>query len=115
MYTYTASVVSTVAEVTVTPTKNDSGATIEYLDASDMTLTDADTSADGHQVALAGRQRHQGEGDGRGRQRHPDLHGDGDPGEPDLHAEHGDLWCGVVTVGTITSSGTTLDTDSVQV
>ena len=40
MYTYTASVVSTVAEVTVTPTKNDDGATIEYLDASNMTLAD---------------------------------------------------------------------------
>ena len=43
MYTYTASVANTVAEVTVTPTKNDTNATIEYLDASDMTLTDADT------------------------------------------------------------------------
>ena len=53
MYTYTASVASTVAEVTVTPTKNDDGATIEYLDASNMTLTDADTSAPGQQVALA--------------------------------------------------------------
>ncbi len=53
MYTYTASVVSTVAEVTVTPTKNDSGATIEYLDASDTTLDDADTTDTGHQVAVA--------------------------------------------------------------
>ena len=52
MYTYTASVVSTVAEVTVTPTKNDSGATIEYLDGDDATLTDAGTDA-GHQVAVA--------------------------------------------------------------
>ena len=52
-YAYDASVASTVDEVTVTPTQNDSGATIEYLDASDMTLTDADTSADGQQVALA--------------------------------------------------------------
>ena len=52
MYTYTASVVSTVAEVTVTPTKNDDGATIEYLDASNMTLADNDTSAAGQQVAL---------------------------------------------------------------
>ena len=50
--TYTASVASTVAEVTVTPTLNDSGATIEYLDGDDATLTDAGT-ADGHQVALA--------------------------------------------------------------
>ena len=52
-YTYTASVVSTVAEVTVTPTKNDSGATIEYLDESDVTLDDADTGVTGHQVAVA--------------------------------------------------------------
>ena len=53
MYAYDASVGNTVDEVTVTPTKNDDGATIEWLDASDMTLTDADTSADGQQVALA--------------------------------------------------------------
>ena len=52
-YAYAASVGNTVAEVTVTPTQNDSGATIEYLDASDMTLTDADTSDPGQQVALA--------------------------------------------------------------
>ena len=50
--TYAASVVSTVAEVTVTPTTTDTGATIEYLDGDDATLTDAGT-ADGHQVALA--------------------------------------------------------------
>ena len=50
---YTASVGNTVAEVTVTPTKNDTTATIEYLDASDMTLDDADTSATGQQVTLA--------------------------------------------------------------
>ena len=50
---YTASVANTVAEVTVTPTKNDTTATIEYLDASDMTLADADTLAAGQQVALA--------------------------------------------------------------
>ena len=51
-YAYDAKVASTVAEVTVTPTKNDTTATIEYLDASDMTLTDADTSANGQQVTL---------------------------------------------------------------
>ena len=50
--TYTAMVASTVAEVTVTPTLNDSGASIEYLDGDDATLTDAGT-ADGHQVAVA--------------------------------------------------------------
>ena len=49
---YTASVANTVAEVTVTPTTTDDGATIEYLDESDMTLADAGTAA-GHQVTLA--------------------------------------------------------------
>ena len=52
MYTYTARVVNAVDEVTVTPTKNDSDASIEYLDGSDMTLDDAGTDA-GHQVAVA--------------------------------------------------------------
>ena len=50
--TYTAMVAKAVTQVTVTPTLGDSGATIEYLDASDMTLTDADTLANGQQVAL---------------------------------------------------------------
>ena len=50
--TYTAMVASTVTEVTVTATKNDTGATIDYLDGDDATITDAGT-ADGHQVAVA--------------------------------------------------------------
>ena len=52
-YAYAASVGSTVAEVTVTPTPKDTNATIEYLDARNMTLTDADTGVTGHQVAVA--------------------------------------------------------------
>ena len=88
MYTYTASVVSTVAEVTVTPTKNDDGATIEYLRVQYDARRQRHLGGRPAGGAGPGRQRHQGEGDGRGRQRHPDLHGDGDPGEPDLHAEH---------------------------
>ena len=48
---YAAMVLSTVTEVTVKPTLNDAGATIEYLDGSDATLTDLGT-ADGHQVAV---------------------------------------------------------------
>ena len=48
---YTAMVANDVAEVTVTPTTNDTGATIEYLDGDDATITDAGT-ADGHQVAV---------------------------------------------------------------
>ena len=51
-YTYMASVGTAVDEVTVTPTPNDAGAMIEYLDGSDITLTDAGTAA-GHQVAVA--------------------------------------------------------------
>ena len=50
--TYTARVASTVTEVTLTPTKNNTGATIEYLDGDDATLDDAGTAA-GHQVAVA--------------------------------------------------------------
>ena len=50
---YTASVGSTVAEVTVTPMTTDTTATIAYLDSSDNALTDADTSTDGQQVELA--------------------------------------------------------------
>ena len=50
--TYTAMVASTVTEVTLTPTKNNTGATIEYLDGDDATLADAGTAA-GHQVAVA--------------------------------------------------------------
>ena len=50
--TYTAMVANAVAEVTVTPTTTDSGATLEYLDGDDATITDAGT-ADGHQVAVA--------------------------------------------------------------
>ena len=50
---YTADVGDAVDEITVTPELNDDNATFEILDASDMVLTDADTSTDGHQVDLA--------------------------------------------------------------
>ena len=40
--------------MTVTPTTRDDGASIEYLDASDTTLADADGAAAGFQLALAG-------------------------------------------------------------
>ena len=50
-YSYTASVGSSVSEVTVTPTLSDSNATVEYLDASDMALPDAGAAA-GRQVSL---------------------------------------------------------------
>ena len=51
--TYTASVANSVSEVTVTPTTNHASSTVAYLDASDAALADADTNAAGHQVALA--------------------------------------------------------------
>ena len=76
---YRASVTNDVAEVTVMATPNDSGATIEYLDASDTTLADADTSDTVQPVTLA-------EGDNVVKVKVTakdtittrDLHGDGD-------------------------------------
>ena len=41
---YSATVASSVSQIKVQPTANDSSAAIEYLDDSDATLTDADTS-----------------------------------------------------------------------
>ena len=49
---YTASVGNAVSQVTVTPTKSDTDASVEYLDGSDATITDADGMATGQQVAL---------------------------------------------------------------
>ena len=51
--TYTADVANSVDEVTVTPSLGDTGATPEFLNASDATLADADDVANGQQVALA--------------------------------------------------------------
>ena len=50
--TYTADVGNDVAAVTVEPAQSDSNATVAYLDASDMVLTDADTNTTGFQTAL---------------------------------------------------------------
>ena len=111
VYTYTASVVSTVAEVTVTPTKNDSGASIEYLDGDDATLTDAGTDA-GHQVALA-----EGETvikvkvtaeDGNATQTYMVTVTRAAAMTPTCTLNAGDLWCGVVTVGAVDAFGTTI-------
>ena len=49
---YTASVGNAVSQITVTPTKSDRDASVEYLDASDATITDADGTATGQQVDL---------------------------------------------------------------
>ena len=51
-YAYAASVANAVDEVTVTPATNHPSATIQYLNASDRALADVDAAA-GHQVALA--------------------------------------------------------------
>ena len=51
---YAASAPSTVDTITVTAPASDAGkATVEFLDASDITLADADLNTQGHQVALA--------------------------------------------------------------
>ena len=50
---YTASVVNGVDEITITPTVNESNATVQYQDSSDMDITDADDAKSGHQVSLA--------------------------------------------------------------
>ena len=43
---YTASVVTSVSSITLTPTVNESNATVEYLNASDAAITDTDTTTD---------------------------------------------------------------------
>ena len=49
---YTASVDNDVDEIAITPTVNESNATVEYLDISDTAITDADGVKTGHQVSL---------------------------------------------------------------
>ena len=49
---YTAGVGYTVTVLTITATKNNSSATIAYLDGEDLPLVDADTVAEGQQVGL---------------------------------------------------------------
>ena len=100
--TYTAMVANDVVEVTVTATKNDSGASIDYLDVSDMTLDDADTGVDGHQVTLA-------EGDNVVKVKVTaadtttktyTVTVNRAAAASTCTLNTGDLWCGVVTVGT---------------
>ena len=50
---YAAAVGYTVTPITVSPTRNDANATLEFLDGSDMPLPDADGNTDGLQVDLA--------------------------------------------------------------
>ena len=101
--TYTASVVKAVAEVTLTPSLGDSGATIEYLDGSDATLDDADTAKDDFQVAVA-------EGDTVIKVKVTAADGVTTKtytvtvNRAACTLNTGDLWCGVVSVTAATSS-----------
>ena len=52
MTSYTAEVAYTIGQLTLTPTKSDSNADVEYLDDDDMTIADADTVTTGQQVDL---------------------------------------------------------------
>ena len=110
--TYTASVANDVAEVTVTATKNDSGASIDYLDGSDMTLDDADTGVDGHQVTLA-----EGDNvikvkvtaaDGNATKTYTVTVTRAAAAASTCTLNTGDLWCGVVTVEAVEVSGATV-------
>ena len=51
--TYSATVANAVSQVTITETKSEPTATVEYLDGSDATRTDADTMTAGFQVNLS--------------------------------------------------------------
>ena len=51
--TYSATVANSVSQVTITATTSESTATVEYLDGSDATLTDADAMTAGLQVNLS--------------------------------------------------------------
>ena len=51
--TYSATVANAVTQVTITETTSEPTATVEYLDSSDATLTDADTMTAGLQVNLS--------------------------------------------------------------
>ena len=50
---YATSVENAVAEITLTPTTSQTGATVAYLDGGDSPIADADSTEDGHQVALS--------------------------------------------------------------
>ena len=98
---YTASAAYDIATVTVTASKNQADATIAWLDASDVTLADADAMAAGRQVAL--------EAGGNTLFKVKVTAEDGtttktytvtvNRANPSCTPNAGELWCGVVTVG----------------
>ena len=97
---YTASAAYDIATVTVTASKNQADATVAWLDASDATLVDADTNASGRQVALEA-------GDNTFKVKVTAEDGTTtktytvtvNRASPSCTLNTGDLWCGVVTVG----------------
>ena len=107
--TYAATVANSVDEVTVTPTTTDTNATPEFLDASDTTLDDAGTAA-GHQVALAVgdtvfKVKVTAE-DGTTTQTYTVTVTRAAADTPTTCTLNpGDIWCGVVTVGSAFEGG----------
>ena len=102
--TYAASAAYDIPAVTVTANKNQADATIAWLDASDAALADEDTTADGHQVALD-----VGDNTFKVKVTAEDTTTTKTytvtVTRADCVLNEGDIWCGVVDVGTITNSG----------
>ena len=110
---YTAMVANAVTEVTVTPMTTNSGASIEYLDGDDATLTDAGT-ADGHQVTLADgdtvfKVKVTAEDETTTQTYTVTVNRAAAAATCTLNT--GDLWCGVVTVGTYSNGVGFTDSD----
>ena len=98
--TYTASAAYDIATVTVTASKNQADATIAWLDASDATLVDADAMAAGHQVALeAGGNTFKVKVTAEDGTTTKTYTVTVNRASPSCTLNTGDLWCGVVTVG----------------
>ena len=106
--TYTASAAYDIATVTVTATKNQADATIAWLDASDATLADADAMAPGRQVALeAGANTFKVKVTAEDGTTTKTYTVTVNRATPSCTLNTGDLWCGVVTVGSfVIPSGT---------
>ena len=104
---YSASVANSVDEVTFALTTNHAGATVEYLDAEVVTLTDADDMEDGFQIALAVGSNYiillMTAEDGISQT----FYAVDVTRAAACTLNEGDLWCGVVDVEAITNSGGT--------
>ena len=116
-YEYAASVAHGVEEVTVTATKNHTGADVDYLDADDADLEDADDTDDGHQVALdVGDTKFKVKvtaEDGTTTQTYSVK-----VTRAPCTLNTGDIWCGVVDVGEVNAGGVLrghgfIDTDTI--